>query len=388
MNKATFAIIGAGGIAKSQHLPNLSRAAHIHLKTVCDINKDAASAAQKLYDIPKMTTNHREVLSDPEVQAVVIATKEDAQAKLTIEALQAGKHVYVEKPLAVTTEECEAVVAAQEKSGLFAVVGFNRRMAPAYLEAKSVIDADGGPTNIHYRITDDFFFRDNGTKPPDFRMIHEVCHIFDILRWFTDSDVESVYCVEARRNDVIITLRFKSGCVASITDSGHATYDYPKERIDIIGDYGSVSVEEFTELRTFGYPDYDPVYRFEGHSHPGREYAPHYMLGLGGAEALYNIRRGLWKLSRQVHTDGPSGEVVADAELAYYKKHHYINMPAINYMVNKGWLEAVDHLAECILSGKTPQTACAEDGLKANQICHAALKSQNTGEVVRMADFT
>src|SRR5512138_3338129 len=108
--QATFGIIGAGGIAQSQHLPNLTRAPHVRLKTVCDLRADVLHSMQAKYRVPHATTSHKELLADPEIQAVVIATREDAHAPLTIEALRAGKHVYVEKPLAETPEACAAVV--------------------------------------------------------------------------------------------------------------------------------------------------------------------------------------------------------------------------------------------------------------------------------------
>lgn len=122
MDKAVFGIIGVGGIAQSQHLPNLSRAPHAFLKTACDLREDVLRAMQEKYRIPVAVGDYKELLADPEVQAVVVATREDMQAPLAIECLKAGKHVYVEKPLAETVEACEAVVSAQQASGKFVAV--------------------------------------------------------------------------------------------------------------------------------------------------------------------------------------------------------------------------------------------------------------------------
>jgi len=94
MDKAVFGLIGAGGIAQSQHLPNLARAPHVRLKTLCDLREEVLGPMQAKYAVPHATTDYRELLADPEIQAVVVATREDAQARLAIEALRAGKHVY------------------------------------------------------------------------------------------------------------------------------------------------------------------------------------------------------------------------------------------------------------------------------------------------------
>lgn len=108
------------------------------MKTLCDLNEDRLTRMQEKYRVSRATRDYKELLADPEIQAVVVATREDQQAVLAIEALRAGKHVYVEKPLADTLEKVEKVVTAQQASGRFAAVGFNRRMAPAYGKAREL----------------------------------------------------------------------------------------------------------------------------------------------------------------------------------------------------------------------------------------------------------
>ncbi len=385
MQQVVFGLIGAGGIAQSQHLPNLTRAPHVTLKSVCDVRPDALQQAQRQYAIPHATTDYRSLLSDPEIQAVVVATREDMQASLTIEALQAGKHVYVEKPLASTSDECAAVVAAQKETGRFVAVGFNRRFAPAYRKAKEIVAAEGGPWNIHYRLSDDYW-RWGKSYPPRVRVIHEVCHIFDLLRWLTGSEAASVYCVESRPDDEIITLKFRSGCVASIMSSGYATMDLPKERLEVITEKGAVTVEDFVELRTFGFAHREPVLRFAGHTHPDREFTHKYLFEAEGAAALFALRRMGWALRNEAEAaDALSGEPAPDAQ----EMRRYLNQtgPLWNYMVNKGWLPALDHFAERILTNEKPENAAAEDGLRASVLCHAAIRSRDNNEVVSLNGF-
>ena len=378
MNQAIFGIIGAGGIAQTQHLPNMTQAPHIRLKTVCDLREDVLKETQQKYNVPHTETDYRKLLDDPEIDAVVVATKEDMQAKLSIEALKAGKHVYAEKPLAESTEDFDAVIAAQKESGKKACVGFNRRMAPAYRKAKEILCSDGGPKNIYYRISDEYW--DWGRRfPPGVRVIHEVCHIFDVLRWFTDSDPVSIYCIDSRSNDEILTMKFKSGCVASIMNSGYVTMDLPKERVEIVSQLGAVIVEEFVECRTYGFADYDHIYRFAGRRHPDNDGLHKYLLKQDGANALHALRRMGWETRERAKGTWDEDELAEKTELERIVDRY----PIWNYIMDKGWLGAVDHLAECILQGKSPEIASAKDAWWAWRMAYAAISSRESGEIVK-----
>ena len=254
-------------------------------------------------------------------------------------------------------------------------VDFNRRFAPAYRRAKELAWTDDGPQNVHYRISDTYRRGWGRNCPPGIRVIHEVCHIFDLLRWLTESEVTSIYTVKSRDDDEIFTLTFESGCVASITSSGYVTMDLPKERLELISDEGSVIVEEFVELRAFGYPGIEPVARYAGHSHPDHEYTHKHLFEKVGAEALYGLRRTGWELSAASEGDAPADR----AERERFRKSGQM----WNYMVDKGWLAAIDHFAECVLTGANPMNAGAKDGLMASRLSHAAIRSRETGEVVK-----
>ena len=383
MESVVFGLIGAGGIAQSQHLPNLSRAPHAFLKTVCDVREDVLRQMQQKYSVPHATADYRSLLSDPEIRAVVVATREDMQAALTIEALRAGKHVYVEKPLAETSEACADVVAAQRETGRFVAVGFNRRFAPAYRKAKEIARAEGGAWNIHYRISDEYWRWGKG-YPPGVRVVHEVCHIFDLLRWLTDSEVASVYCAQSRADDESLVLTFRSGCVASIMSSGYATMDLPKERLEIITERGAVTVEDFVELRTFGFAHREPVLRFAGHTHPDREFTHKYLLESEGAAALFALRRLAWTLRYAAEANVPAEGQQPPPDPREVRRYLNETSPHWNYMVDKGWLPALDHFAQCILRNEPPENAGAQDGLRASLLSHAAIRSRDTGAVVFM----
>lgn len=369
----TFALVGTGGISQSQHLPNLQRASHVRLKTVCDLNEELLNAARDRYQIPAATRSFQEALDDPEIEAVLIATRAESHAPLSIEALNAGKHVYVEKPLAETEEECRKVMAAKEASGRELAVAFNRRMAPASQLSKQILRAHGGARNIHYRIADSYYIwgKANGF-PPGTRVLHEVCHVFDLLRFLTESEVTEIHCLASRDDDESMLLQFANGCVATILSSGYATYDMPKENLEVITELGSITVSDFVELRTFGLEDFQPVYRFAGHVHPDRDTTHRYLFESGGEESMLQLRNAYytaWKKAAE------------STEHAEYFNHH---APSINYTMNKGWLEAVDHFAKCVLEGSPSQLATVEDGLQAARLCEAAIQSREERRMVAL----
>jgi len=359
--RVCFGMIGAGGIARSQHLPNIPRAPHVRLKTICDLDPAALKSAQAAYGIPHAVGDAKELLADPEIVAVIVATREDAQAPLTIAALKAGKHVYVEKPLAVTAEAFRTVIKAWEGSGKRVAVGFNRRFAPAYRKVMEVVRACGGPKNIYYRISDTYTRGWGRGYPPGSRLYHEVCHVFDVLRWLTGSEAESVYCVSSRPDDEMLTIRFKSGCVAAVMNSGYGTPDLPKERLEIVGENGGVTVEEFVEVRTFGRTEFDPVYRFAGHSHPDHDAAHVEEFRTRGAEALYALRRGAL-------VNGPD------------------SVPHLNYRVDKGWIASLDGFAAGIIEGEAQENATPRDAYAAHLLADAAGRSRESGHVERLQE--
>ncbi len=380
-NKAVFGLIGAGNIAQSQHLPNLTRARHIELKALCDLREDLLRQMQEKYGISQATTSYQELLADPEIDAVVIATKPEAHVQLAVESLRAGKHVYVEKPLAETVDECRSVVDAQRESGKIVAVGFNRRMAPAYVKAREIISTHGGAWNVYYRISD-AFWQWGRNMAPGSRVIHELCHIFDILRYLIGSDVKSVYCVTSRADDEVITLQFESGCVTTIMSSGYVKYDMPKERLEVITELGGLFVNDFVELQTYGLDDCDRICRFAGHTHPDKDCEHRYLFEISGEQAMLDLRRACYQnYIRWEELTGRDEQTPERREIELFADRA---LWFANYMMDKGWLHALDHLAQCILNGSKCLLAAPEDGLWAARITEAVIESRSSGEVVKL----
>jgi predicted dehydrogenase len=379
--KAKLAVIGCGGLAQSQHLPNLFKIDNAELVAICDMFQENLDKVGDYYGIERRELDHKKILADPEIDGVLIVTREDSHVPLTIEALAAGKHVYVEKPLAETADECAKVVEAQEKSGKIVAIGMNRRMAPAYQYAKKLLWNQSGPKNMFYRIADSYSIDWGKAFGAGQRIVHEVCHIFDILRFFADSEVKSVYCVSSRPDDETIVLQFESGTVATIMSSGYVNSEMPKEHFEAIGEIGGLTVDDFAEVTQYSLDASEPdTKKFAGHSHPAGDQIHEYLVEELGAEGMKAVRRVSWRaLERIKKLEKEGGTNTAEYQrLKYFEQQ----MPLRNYFINKGWRDAVEDFAEAILTKRDFAGAKVIDGFQAAKITEAAIKSRETGTIV------
>ncbi|WP_043584711.1 Gfo/Idh/MocA family oxidoreductase [Geminisphaera colitermitum] len=377
MNKTKLAVIGTGGLAQNQHIPNIYKSDVAELTALCDLRGDVLKELGECYSVKRLETDYKKILASADIEGVVIATREDSHVPLTLEALAAGKHVYVEKPLAETTEACEQVLRAQRESALRVAVGMNRRCAPAYRYAREMLLKNGGAQNMFYRIADTYSLnwgiRFGGGK----RMIHELCHIFDILRFFAGSEVTEVYCRSGRQDDESLLLVFASGATATLLSSGYASWQTPKEHFEAVAAQGMLVVEEFVEVRNFGLSADDPdVKCFAGHFHPFREQAHVAELERRGYPALTELRKEIFEQTERLSRLSP-----LDPD---YSRQKDTRLPLINYSVDKGWQAAIDNFAECIRSGAEQISATAVDGLRAVEITQAALRSREIGQPVKV----
>lgn len=384
MRKVRISLIGAGHLARNQHLPNLMRLDSVELAAVCDLAPDILEIVKRDFapGCP-LLTDCREVLNDSSVEAVVIATREDSHVPLTLEALAAGKHVYVEKPLAENMEDCQRVLAAQKESGRIVAVGMNRRLAPAYVKARELLQANGGPKSMFYRIADGYAIY-WGKQNPGQRIFHELCHIFDILRFFAGSEVVKVYCASSRHDDEQIVLTFASGVTAGIMSSGYTWQDFPKEHFEAVAEAGALTVEDFCTLRQFTLSETEPpVISFCGHTHPHFEQMHGELLGEMGVDSLYALRRIIGRHALNYFRHEQAGDTSSPE---FQKEKTFLGrMFVTNYMVDKGWMEALDDFAHAVREHRPFRGADVMDACRAAQITEAVYESRRTGDIVRLS---
>ena len=147
------AIIGAGNFAKSVHLPNLQRLSNLYsIRAIVSATGSNAKAIAKQFGAAYCSTDYRDVLADDEVDMVMICTRHNLHAKLSMEAAKACKAVFSEKPMALNQGELEELVKVLNESKIPFMVGFNRRFSPSALRASELIKGRQNPIIVNYRV--------------------------------------------------------------------------------------------------------------------------------------------------------------------------------------------------------------------------------------------
>jgi predicted dehydrogenase/threonine dehydrogenase-like Zn-dependent dehydrogenase len=251
--------IGAGSFALSTLLPAIKRTGGADLIAAGATNGSHARHAATKFGFRSCTTDEQEIINHPEVNTIVIATRHHLHASQVIAALNAGKHVFCEKPLCLNEGELSKIADAynhQEQPRLL-MVGFNRRFAPLALRMKAFLRDVHEPLALHYRINAGFLPSDHWLNDPQQgggRIIAEVCHFVDLLSFLAGStpvEVEARTLANSGRygnDNVLCSLRFSNGSHGSISYVANGDRSFSKERIEVFGG-GSVAVlEDFRRL--------------------------------------------------------------------------------------------------------------------------------------------
>jgi predicted dehydrogenase/threonine dehydrogenase-like Zn-dependent dehydrogenase len=244
--------VGAGGFAAGVLLPSFKEAGLDRLVSVASATGLSAKRMAKQGGFSKAVTPDG-VLDDPAVDAVVVATPHDTHASFSARALRAGKHVFVEKPLALTFEELEDVENAQRENEKVLFVGFNRRWSPAVIDVKERLAAASGPLTVLYRVN-------AGRQPAGHwyndrrqggRLLGEVCHFVDTCAAIVGHNATRVSISSYGRGETLLrenlvaTLTYPDGSIASIAylADGHASL--AKERIEVLGRGHAALIDDF-----------------------------------------------------------------------------------------------------------------------------------------------
>lgn len=256
------AVIGAGGFATGVHLPNLSRMAGVRIEAVCARTGPRAKQAAERHGARFCTTDYNEVLADDRVDAVVVATRHGSHAEIALAALRAGKHVFVEKPLALTEEDCASILGLAEQSGKLVSVGFNRRASRYALAAREALHAAPGPMALSYRCNAGPLPATHWTRDPvdgGGRILGEAVHFFDWCCWLTRSRPASIHAErlqwaanEDNDDSLAVALRMESGALANILYVTNGNPSLGKERIEANAGGGSLVIDDWKSIRFHG----------------------------------------------------------------------------------------------------------------------------------------
>lgn len=231
-------LLGVGGYARSVILPRLAKMSGVELRGV--VSKGGLSSAHvaSKYSVGFAASDADAIWKDKGTDAVMVMTRHNAHAAQALLALGAGKHVWIEKPLALTLADIAKVEASASESGKALMVGFNRRYSPALVPLKDKLAAVSGPKQVLVRVNAGRL-EDGGWQQSDEgggRLLGEVCHFTDLCVWMVGSALTSVHATQgAGQDDYVITLRFEDGSVGTVFYSSEGDASQAKERVEVFG---------------------------------------------------------------------------------------------------------------------------------------------------------
>jgi polar amino acid transport system substrate-binding protein len=246
------AFIGFGNYAKGVLLPALRKAPGVTLIAVATSTGLSAGHAGAKHGFATVATDPAAVIADPDADTVFIASRHDTHARFAAEALRTGKHVFCEKPLALSWEGLAEVMAAARQAPGTLAVGFNRRFAPLLQKARAALEPRSGPLVMLYRINagaipgDSWIQREEGGG----RIVGEVCHFVDVLTFLARSLPVEVYALAARDHaDAVSALvRFTDGSTGTIVYSSLGDVGVPKEYLEAFADRRVIQLDDFCRL--------------------------------------------------------------------------------------------------------------------------------------------
>jgi polar amino acid transport system substrate-binding protein len=266
-DRPVVAVCGAGTFGRALLLPALQRVPGLRLKTLVTERGGAASHVAKKYQFENHSTDFATVLVDPEIDAIIVATPHRLHAQMVANALDAGKHVFVEKPLCVDEQQLkmvqEAFYRVPSAQSLNLTVGYNRRHSRHALWAREAFAGRSTPMVGHYRISPGFLPPDHWVNDPaegGGRVIGEACHFVDLLLFLTGSEPTRVYAeridasgTAAVSNDnFVATITFADGSVGAITYAAVGDRGHSREYFEIFADGKSLTVRDFRRSALHG----------------------------------------------------------------------------------------------------------------------------------------
>ena len=254
-------LVGAGNFATATLLPAMKKVTGVDFVGVCTATGMKGHNVGKRFGFAYCTTDENELLGDPDINVVVIATRHNLHATQALRALNAGKRVFCEKPLALNEEDLlEIVRTVSNQAKLPLAVGYNRRFAPMARRLKDFLSKVGEPLVVNYRINAGFIGPEHWVQDPEQgggRIVGEVCHFIDFVTFLVDELPVSVQTRALpnrgryRDDNVVLTVGFGNGSIGTILYLANGDKSLPKERIEVFGGGRAAVLEDFRRLELF-----------------------------------------------------------------------------------------------------------------------------------------
>lgn len=244
-----FALLGAGNLAKWAHLPALKKISGASLQAVYSNSGARGKSYAMRFGANYATSDFAEILNDADVDAIIIASRHKEHAAQAVAALDAGKHVFIEKPMAVTIEECQQIYQAVERSGKQLMVGFNRRFAPYYVEIKNQLKNRTSPMVVSTRMNSPGI--ENGWAADDAQggvVLGEGCHFVDLMYWLVESEPVSVSAYGFDKHNVAATLKFADGSIGNFIYTVVGSETSGGEMVEVFAPGIGATTEDFKRI--------------------------------------------------------------------------------------------------------------------------------------------
>lgn len=276
-----ISVIGSGNYSSRILIPAFIKAgANFH--TISARTGTAPTFYGKKYKFLKASTNIDEVIENNETNTILIATNHDSHAKLIVRALKAGKHVYVEKPLCLSTSELKSIKSAYSSNNVL-MVGFNRRFAPYILKLKEKLNYIKGPKSFIYtcnagRIEESSWIND--PKIGGGRLLGEACHFVDLLRYLANSsiknlEINSMMDTKPCPDVSTISLQFNNGSIGTINYFSNGSKAFPKERLEVFSSGKIYQIDNYRKMKIWGEPGFKTqrsIYQDKGQLNCAKEF--------------------------------------------------------------------------------------------------------------------
>lgn len=269
LGSASVGLIGSGNYATMVLIPAL-KAAGAHLHTVACNGGLSGVHASRTFGFQNVTTDPASVLNDPAITTVVIATRHNSHASLACQALAANKHVFIEKPLALTLDDLAAVEQAHAGASAaghtpLLMVGFNRRFAPQVVRMATLLAVVKSPKAFVMTVNAGAIPTEHWTQDATVgggRIIGEACHFIDLLRHLAGSPIcghQAVRLTTDSMDSASLQLRFANGSIGTIHYLANGSKSFPKERLEVFAAGRVLQLDNYRKLRGFGWPGFSAM---------------------------------------------------------------------------------------------------------------------------------
>lgn len=251
-------LIGSGNLSRWNHLPNIQKNRYCGLIGIHSSSPVRGKSYAARFNAEYCTTREQDLFEDPDINAILIASRNQHHGRQALAALRAGKHVFVEKPMALTVEDCCNLYHAVQETGNLLTVGFNRRFSPYYSGVKDQLTRRTGPAVINCRVNSPGISGSYWMADPAIggAILGEACHFIDLMYWLLESEPKhvSAYSLPTNRNDpvgqnnVAASFEFDDGSVGNLAYCTIGSGTSAGERLEVFAEGVGVITENFKSL--------------------------------------------------------------------------------------------------------------------------------------------